>query len=95
MGRGVPSGPTHVQLPSPWKRVQLRGFQSVKGPEVMQRYSKAYQKIAKQKGAVFVPGILDGFFGKRELMSDQIHPNGDGYKIVAERVEKAIRPYIK
>lgn len=64
------------------------------GPELMHRYSKAYKKIAQQKGAVFVPGILDGFWGKRALMSDQIHPNADGYKIVAERVEKAIRPYL-
>lgn len=64
------------------------------GPELMHRYSKAYKKIAQQKGAVFVPGILDGFWGKRALMSDQIHPNADGYKIVADRIENAIRPYL-
>ncbi len=64
------------------------------GSSLMGRYSKAYKKIAQEKGAVFVPGILDGIFGKRELMSDQIHPNAAGYKLVAEKVEKTIKPYL-
>ena len=64
------------------------------GSGLMRRYSKAYKKLAKEEGAVFVPGILDGIFGKRNLMSDQIHPNAAGYKIVAEKVEKAITPYL-
>lgn len=64
------------------------------GSPLMGRYSKAYKKIAQEKGAVFVPGILDGIFGKKELMSDQIHPNAAGYAIIAEKVEQAIKPYL-
>lgn len=64
------------------------------GTSLMGRYSKAYKKIAREKGAVFVPGILDGIFGKRGLMLDQIHPNATGYKIVAEKIEKVIKPYL-
>ena len=64
------------------------------GTSLMSRYGKAYQKIAREKGAVFVPGILDGIFGKRSLMSDQIHPNAAGYKLVADKVEKSIKPYL-
>ncbi len=60
----------------------------------MSRYSRAYKKIAQEKGSVFVPGILDGIFGKRHLMSDQIHPNADGYKLVAEKVAKEIEEYL-
>jgi len=65
------------------------------GSYVMGKYSKSYKKLARQKGAVFVPGILDGVMGKRGLMSDQVHPNAAGYKIIAEKVEKAIKPYLK
>jgi len=65
------------------------------GNYVMGKYSKAYKKLARQKGAVFVPGILDGIMGKRELMSDQVHPNAAGYKMIAAKVEKAITPYLK
>ena len=64
------------------------------GSGLMKPYSKAYRKIAQEKGAVFVPGILNGIFGKRNLMSDQIHPNAAGYQLVAEKVEKAIKPYL-
>lgn len=60
----------------------------------MRKYSKAYKKIAREKGAVFVPGILDGIFTKNQYKSDKIHPNAAGYTIVAERVEKAIAPYL-
>ena len=64
------------------------------GSSLTGRYSRAYQKIARQKGAAFVPGILDGIFGKRGLMSDQIHPNAAGYKIIAEKIEKEIKAYL-
>lgn len=64
------------------------------GYYAMEKYSKAYKKLAREKGAVFVPGILDGIFGKKDLMSDQIHPNAAGYKIVAERVYKEIKDYL-
>ncbi len=64
------------------------------GTALMSKYSKAYKKLAREKGAVFVPGILDGIFGKKGLMSDQIHPNATGYKMVADKIEKAIKPYL-
>jgi len=64
------------------------------GSSLMNRYSKAYKQISREKGAVFVPGILNGVMGKRNLMSDQIHPNAVGYKLIAEKIEKAIRPYL-
>ena len=60
----------------------------------MKKYSKAYQKLAKEKGAVFVKGILDGVFGKTALMSDQIHPNAKGYEIVADKVYQDIKEYL-
>ena len=63
------------------------------GPQ-MGAYTAAYKKIAKEKQAVFVPGIMRGIFNKRELKSDMIHPNAAGYQIVAERVYKVIKPYL-
>lgn len=63
------------------------------GPQ-MGEYTRVYKKIAKEKQAVFVPGILQGIFNKRSLKSDMIHPNAAGYKIVAERVYKVIKPYL-
>lgn len=63
------------------------------GPQ-MGAYTAAYKKIAKEKQAVFVPGILQGIFNKRSLKSDMIHPNAAGYEIIARRVYKVIKPYL-
>lgn len=61
----------------------------------MGRYTSAYKQLAKEKGAVFVPGILKGIFNKRQYKSDMVHPNAAGYEIVAQRVYREIKPYLK
>ena len=53
-----------------------------------------YSQMARETGAVFVPGILDGIFHQNKYKADQIHPNTAGYEIVAERVHKGIKPYL-
>jgi lysophospholipase L1-like esterase len=37
-----------------------------------------------------ITNILEGIMGNRKLMSDPIHPNEDGYKIMAERFLEAM-----
>lgn len=64
------------------------------GAPGMGEYTKAYKKLAKEKGALFVPGILDGIFFHREYKSDQVHPNEKGYAKVADKVHKVIAPYL-
>ena len=61
----------------------------------MKDYSVAYEKLAREKQALFVPGIMRGIFNKGNLKSDMIHPNGEGYKLIAQRVYKVIAPYLK
>ena len=63
------------------------------GPQ-MGAYTRGCKKIAKEKNAIFVPGIMRGIFSKRELKSDLIHPNAAGYKIIAQRIYKVIKPYL-
>ncbi len=53
-------------------------------------FAREYKKLADQTGAVLIPNILEDIIGHRKLMSDPIHPNGDGYKIMAERFFEAI-----
>ena len=65
------------------------------GAPGMGHYSRAYKKLAEEKGAVFVPGILEGIFNTRQYKSDMVHPNAAGYEIVAERVYERIKPYLK
>ena len=53
-------------------------------------FGRAYRQLAEDTGAVLIPDIYKDIMGNRKLMSDPIHPNGDGYKIMAERFREAI-----
>jgi len=64
------------------------------GPN-MDGYTAAYKKLAKEKQAVFVPTILHGIFNHKGLKSDLVHPNAEGYKKIAEKVYKEIKPFVK
>ena len=96
--RSVPFEQSIAAVEQMVERVQSSGAVAVivdtGGYYSMKKYTKAYKKIAREKGALFVPGILDGIFGKRGLMSDQIHPNAEGYKLVADKVYAHIKPYV-
>ena len=65
------------------------------GAPGMGAYTKAYKKMARKKKAVFVPGIMVDIINRRDLKSDSVHPNAKGYAIIADRVYKEIKPYMK
>jgi len=58
-------------------------------------YLKGFKKIAKEKKALLIPDILGGIMFKSEYMSDYIHPNDKGYKIMAERILREIEPLLR
>lgn len=60
----------------------------------MSEYTKAYKQLAKEKNALFVPGIMKGIFFHKKYKSDQVHPNAQGYAKIADKVHKVIKPYL-
>ena len=76
--------------------IQEQGAQVIIGglyiPMRDRGFGKGYKELADETGATLVPNILEGIMGNRKLMSDPIHPNGAGYRIMAERFYKAILP---
>jgi len=57
-------------------------------------YEEEYEKLAAETGALLVPDILGGLMGHEDLMHDTIHPNGAGYKIMAQKFYTRIEPYL-
>jgi lysophospholipase L1-like esterase len=57
-------------------------------------YHKLFYALAKEKKAIFVPAIFNGIITNPRLKSDFLHPNADGYKIVAQRIYRNITPYL-
>lgn len=54
-------------------------------------FGRGFKKLADDTGAKLIPNILEGIMGNRKLMSDPIHPNDAGYKILAERFYEAMQ----
>jgi lysophospholipase L1-like esterase len=55
-------------------------------------FARGYKDLADQTGAVLIPDIFKDIIGNHSLMSDPIHPNGNGYKIMAQRFLEAMPP---
>lgn len=53
-----------------------------------------FEELAKRKQVLFLENILDGVIFNRELMSDQIHPNAQGYEKIAKRFAEELGPYL-
>lgn len=67
----------------------------ISGGFVFRDYKNDYKKLARKTGCIYVPGLLAGILEDPSLKYDQIHPNSKGYKIIAKRVYRAIKAYIK
>ena len=46
--------------------------------------------LCREHGVLFVPQVLNGILANPRLVADPVHPNGDGYRIMAERVGAAL-----
>ena len=60
----------------------------------LKSYRAEFSKIAYECGAIFIPGILGGILTNPGLKSDFLHPNEEGYKMIAQRISLAIKPYL-
>jgi acyl-CoA thioesterase-1 len=61
----------------------------------LREYRAIFSNLAKETGAIFIPSILSGIITNPSLKSDFLHPNGAGYKLIAERIQQAIEPYLE
>ncbi len=93
--RRVPVEQTFADLAAIIERVQSVGagviLVGVPGGWYGGRYDKEYATLARTYRAAYVPNILKGLIGRQEYMADTIHPNDAGHRIMADRIEPALR----
>ncbi len=63
----------------------------LKANPLKEQYKVPAIETAKKYETELVLNILDGIFGNSKLMADQIHPNADGYKLMAERISPPVK----
>ncbi len=57
-------------------------------------YRAIFRNLAKETSSIFIPSVLSGIITNPSMKSDFLHPNAAGYKIMAQRVYRAIIPYL-
>lgn len=61
---------------------------------LLSEYRAAFSNIAREKQVVFISNILSGIITNPHLKSDFMHPNADGYKMIAQRIYRTLIPYL-
>ncbi|MDK2970693.1 MAG: acyl-CoA thioesterase [Candidatus Sumerlaeota bacterium] len=56
---------------------------------------EAYEALAREKGAVYVPNMLKGVLGHPSLMHDPLHPNAAGYEKFVDRLTDIAGDYLE
>lgn len=58
-------------------------------------YFAVYKKVASKRKVLLIPDIMRDIFANPKLKSDEMHPNNEGYKIIAQRIYKYVAPLLK
>jgi acyl-CoA thioesterase-1 len=58
-------------------------------------YIQGFEEIAEKHGALLVENVLNGILTNPKRMYDRIHPNEEGYRLMAERVAEVVRPLLE
>lgn len=97
--RHVPVAETRKNIEGIIKRIQERGAMvALVGMRLglfTDEYGSIYREIAQEQGALFVPDVLKGILSDPKLKSDSIHPNGAGYRLMAERIVEKVKPLLE
>ena len=96
--RQVPVGDTRKNLETIVQRIQEHGAMVVitgmKLGLFTDEYGAMMENIAEKFGALLVPQVTKGILTDSKLKSDPIHPNGAGYRLIAERVAEKVKPLL-
>jgi len=94
---GIPQTETEKNLNTIIEKIQAKGIKvillglsNVYFPD----YENMFQSIATEKNIGYVRAILDGIINAEDSMNDLKHPNSDGYKLVAQRIEPTLERFL-
>lgn len=67
----------------------------VQGGIITDHFEGRFEEIADRYKVAFVLNVLEGVLGNQTYMSDSVHPNNTGYKIIANRVAPSLKKIIE
>ncbi len=97
--RRVPKETTFENLESIVRRIRGQGaavvLVGVRVGLFTDNYGVEYERLARRTSAAVVPDILDGILGHVDRMSDSVHPNDQGYELIADRLEPVVHGFVQ
>jgi lysophospholipase L1-like esterase len=95
---GVPPEETFRNLSCIIDKIRERGsavlLLGIRGGIIFDRYRGHFHHLAKTKNIPFVPDIYKGIFIEPKLKSDFIHPNDEGYRLMAQKVAPVLKELV-
>ena len=86
----IPQQETFTNLKQVITKVEGEGavvlLLGVRGGLLHDKFGDDFKTLARETGSIYVPNVLDGIFGNAKLMSDEVHPNDDGYMRIADKI---------
>jgi len=80
------------------KKVQAKGAMvavvDCSAGMLLREYHAAFHELAKENNTIFIPQVLSGIITDSRLKSDFLHPNANGYAIIAQRIYRGIIPHL-
>jgi len=96
--RKIPPEVTVNNVKEMIERIQTKGAMvgiiDISAGMFLAEYRRAFANLAQEKGAIFITNTFSGIITNPHLKSDFIHPNAEGYKIIAQRIQRTITPYL-
>lgn len=71
------------------------GLVDISAGLLLKEYRRAFRKIAREKGAIFISGVFNGIITNPRMKVDFFHPNGEGYKLVVQRIYRSLEPHLR
>jgi acyl-CoA thioesterase-1 len=87
-----------VRARRPGVRVVLSGMQMPPnmGTEYASRFRAVFPEVARDRGCVLVPHLLEGVGGVPSLnLPDLIHPTPEGHRVVASNIWVVLKPLLE
>jgi len=66
----------------------------ISNAHLMSEYGPMLRQLSQAHKTIYIPNLLNGIFDNAAMKSDYFHPNAQGYRIIAQRVYRAILPYL-
>ena len=95
----IPQEQTFANLAAIIKDIQSRGaivlLLGVRGGLFGDHFSSGFEDLRDTYHTAYVSNVLDGLLGEKKYMSDQVHPNDAGYRLIAERIAPVLKELLQ